>query len=97
MLRRWRLEIARHESPAAHVGGYAFAALAPIPPQDREVWEADLPGRLCHCYRGMGTMRKRTLGCANPRCGLCHAEKFYAPKARSAKNRAAIAYELDDS
>ena len=49
----------------------------------------------CHCASGIGSMRKmRPFDCGNPRCGLCHFEKFWVPKARATKKRAAIAYEL---
>lgn len=49
----------------------------------------------CHCFRGMGTMRKtKPLDCGNPRCSLCHWEKFHEPKRRGATIRAAIASDL---
>ena len=79
MLRRWRQEIAKHESDT-----YAYEA--PLPPS----------GGSCHCYRGAGFLRKRRpFGCGRSRCGLCHFEKCYVPKARANKKRAAIAYELE--
>lgn len=50
----------------------------------------------CHCAQGIGSMRKRTpQGCGNPRCGICHYEKFFLPKARATKKRAAISYERE--
>jgi hypothetical protein len=98
MLRRWRQEIAQHETRGdrGRVRGYPHGALAPVPPQDCEIWEGMFRGGLCHCYAGMGFMRKRTAyGCGNPRCAVCHYEKFYVPKARANKQRAAINYELE--
>jgi hypothetical protein len=84
MLRRWRQEIAKHEASSDE--GYPYAALAPVPP-------TGVQG--CHCYRGMGTMRKRSpWDCGNPRCGVCHHEKWL-PKARHAARRAAIDAELN--
>ena len=50
----------------------------------------------CHCLRGIGFMRKRTPhGCSKPRCGICHYSKLYVAKARAARRREAVAYELD--
>ena len=79
MLRRWREEIALHER--------SEFGWSPLPPAGDD---------LCHCYRGMGFLRKRKpLDCGRPRCGLCHDEKFHTPKAREARRRAAIEFELD--
>jgi hypothetical protein len=84
MLRRWREEIAKHE---AFDGGYSYCALAPVPPTADE--------DACHCYRGMGFMRKRTPhGCGNPRCCVCHWEKYHYPKNRANTRRAAIERDL---
>jgi hypothetical protein len=80
MLRRWRVEIQKHEDlgrehPFPHDG-----CSAPD---------------VCHCYRGPGYFRKRRpLGCGNPRCCVCHYEKFFEPKARGRRKRDAIAYEI---
>jgi hypothetical protein len=83
MLRRWREEIAKHESDE----GYSYCALAPVPPTADE--------DSCHCYLGMGFMRKRRPhDCGNPRCMLCHLEKYYYPKNRANKRRAAIRQDL---
>lgn len=42
-----------------------------------------------------GRWRKRKpLDCGRPRCFSCHSEKFYVPKARANKKRAAIEFEL---
>ena len=81
MLRRWRIEIAKHER------GYSHMALAPVPPQD-----CDEP---CHCYRGPGFLRKRRpLDCGRPRCGVCHFEKIYGRQARANEGRQAIEFDL---
>jgi hypothetical protein len=59
---------------------------APLPPVGEE---------FCHCYRGMGFLRKRKPhDCGRPRCWLCHGEKFYAAKARAKNQRDAIEFEL---
>ena len=48
-----------------------------------------------HCLLGIGFVRKRRPhDCGNPRCLLCHCEKYLEPKARANKKRAAIDYEL---
>lgn len=66
MLRRWREEIAKHEG----IENYPHMSLAPIPPEKCD--------DICHCYRGMGFLRKRSVhGCGTPRCTICHYEKFY--------------------
>jgi hypothetical protein len=49
----------------------------------------------CHCAQGIGSMRKRTLGCSRPRCGCCHYGKFFLPKARANELRSALRYESD--
>jgi hypothetical protein len=96
MLRRWRIEIALHEGSAGTIRGYSWTALAPVPPQDCEVWETITRGHLCHCYRGMGFLRKsRPLGCNRVRCAFCCYEKNVLPKARAAKLRAALSYEWE--
>jgi hypothetical protein len=65
MIRRWRIEIAKHEYPR-----WGDQGLAPVPPA---ACEEDA----CHCYRGMGFSRKRKPGdCGNPRCGICHTYKW---------------------
>lgn len=44
----------------------------------------------------LGRWRKRNpLDCGRVRCGICHGDKFYAPKARHNNKLAAIQYELD--
>lgn len=79
MVRRWRMEIAKHE-------GMARRSLAPVPPEPDD--------ESCHCYRGPGFMRKRRpYGCSNPRCAICHFEKLYAPKDRYNRKRLAIEFE----
>lgn len=62
-------------------------------------WRCPPTGKdVCHCAAGIGSMRKRTPhGCGNPRCGICHWEKFYMPKARSTHRRNAILFELNNS
>jgi len=82
MLRRWREEVAKHEYP-----GYPPCGLAPVPPQG----DPDT----CHCYRGMGVLRKRKpYDCGNSRCPVCHLDKFYYPKRRADRRRRAIALDL---
>jgi len=96
MLRRWRIEIALHEGSFNTITGYSHVALAPVPPQDFEVWASMLRCGVCHCYRGMGFMRKRRpLGCNRVRCAFCCYEKNVLPKARATKLRAAIGYEWE--
>lgn len=87
MLHRWRQEIASHVGWSfGSKAGYAYCALAPLPPTGEEK---------CHCYRGPGFMRKRTpFGCSNPRCGICHYEK-YLPKNRGKVRREAIRFDLE--
>lgn len=71
MLRRWREEIAKHEFP-----DYPWCSLAPIPAEKND--------DICHCYRGMGFLRKKSVhGCANPRCMVCHLDKYYYSKNRN--------------
>lgn len=56
---------------------------------------AEDPHPACHCLRGPGFLRKRRpYGCGNPRCGVCHYDKFYARKTRAARRSVAINYEL---
>jgi len=44
---------------------------------------------------GMGFLRKRKpYDCGRPRCGLCHGDKFHAPKARARRLREAVEFEL---
>lgn len=88
MLRRWRQELANHSSEYGQK--YAHCYLAP---------PADANGVGCHCSRGIGVMRKtRPYGCGNPRCGICHYDKWDAPGAqnyaRATRKRTAIEFEL---
>jgi len=54
--------------------------------------------RACHCAAGIGSMRKRRpYDCGNPRCGLCHFEKFWIRKNRYNKLRKIIEFELEVS
>ncbi len=81
MLRRWRQRLAMVSD------GYSHMALAP---------PSEAPGRWERHQKGIGAHRSRKpLDCGHPRCGCCHGEKFYAPKARAAKRRAAIEYDRD--
>ena len=78
MLRRWREEIAKHED--------MWFGQAPLPPTAGH--------DSCHCYRGMGFLRKRKpYDCGNPRCGICHFDKYRHPKARAKKLRDAIEFD----
>ncbi len=78
-LRRWREEIAKHEDV-----WFGQAALPPAADADA-----------CHCYRGMGFLRKRKpYDCGNPRCGVCHGDKFFATKARARRVREAIEFDV---
>lgn len=75
MLRRWRMEVAKHE-------GGLTEAMAPVPPTGEEK---------CHCYRGMGTMRKqRPYGCHRARCGLCKPHKRWPAHTRGRDKRKSI-------
>jgi hypothetical protein len=50
---------------------------------------------ICHCLLGIGVVRKRKpYGCRRPRCGLCHPDKLFTPKARAATRRRAIDFDL---
>lgn len=87
MLRRWRQELANHGRWHGGDGDYPWEGLAP------PSCAADVD---CHCANGIGTMRKnRPYGCSQPRCWLCHYDKFCVPKARANKKRAAVAFELE--
>lgn len=82
MLRRWREEIAKHEMDI-----YSYCSLAPVPP------EADIDS--CHCYKGMGFLRKKKPhDCGNPKCMVCHFDKYYYHKARHNKKIKAIRENL---
>jgi hypothetical protein len=51
-------------------------------------------GTICHCLLGIGFVRKKKpYDCGNPRCGVCHFGKW-EKKARAAKKRKAIDYDL---
>ena len=60
-------------------------------------WRGPPTGKnACQCAQGIGSMRKRTPGgCRNPHCGVCHYGKFFVPKARANKLRAAVRYEIE--
>ena len=84
MYRRWRMELANHDWE--YGADYPHCYLAP---------PGDAAGISCHCANGIGSMRKHTpYGCGRARCGLCHGEKIYAPKARQTKKRKEIEYEI---
>jgi hypothetical protein len=52
-------------------------------------------GTICHCLLGIGFVRKRKpYDCGRTRCGCCHFEKFYVPKARHTAKRRAIEENL---
>lgn len=90
MLRRWRFEIGAHGGHSGYTikDGFNDWVAVPVPPPACDIGT-------CHCFKGPGYFRKRKpFDCGNPRCGLCHYEK-YMPKARAAKKRTAIQYELD--
>lgn len=87
MYRRWRVELAKHGDD--HPTSERFPHMALAPP-------SLAPSINCHCAHGIGSMRKHTpYDCGNPRCGLCHFEKFYVPKARANKRRSEIRYEME--
>lgn len=49
----------------------------------------------CHCVTGIGHLRKRKAGdCGNPRCGICHWNKW-GRKKRGTEKRKAIKYEIE--
>lgn len=78
MLRRWREEITNHEDPFHE---RPWPALPPIGEEQ------------CHCYRGMGFVRKKKPGdCGKARCGVCHFGKW-GPKGRGNALRQAIELE----
>lgn len=84
MLRRWRQEISIHEYSGSN--SRSPFALSPVPPTGTEK---------CHCYKGMGFLRKRKpLDCGKSRCLTCHFEKYYPPKARHTIKRHAIQDQL---
>lgn len=95
MLRRWRLEIAKHEAwMTRNRPGYRkynlFYDFAPIPP---DLCDIDDP---CHCYLGPGFFRKRhPFDCGRSKCGVCHGEKNYGRKNRFNKRREAIEFDLE--
>ena len=88
-MRRWHSEHAlmfRRWKQEMAIHGYDWRN-PPDPKCDRNA---------CHCAAGIGSMRKKApLDCGKTRCGTCHGEKFYAPKARATKKRVAIAFELE--
>lgn len=82
MLRRWREEIAKHENL-----DYPNCSLAPIPAEKKD--------DVCHCYRGMGFLRKQSVhGCGKVRCNICHYEKYNTPKNRNNIRRDSIKENL---
>lgn len=87
MLRRWRMELAKHGDgdPHSRRGGYPRYALAP----------SSLAASVdCHCADGIGTMRKATpFGHRHHACPFCNPDKFL-PKARGTAKRRAIAFDL---
>jgi hypothetical protein len=104
MLRRWKNEIADHGGHSGYpVGdtwfyrrkngtiqfsGHGNSWLeVPVPPPACDI-------DTCHCFLGMGFFRKRKpFDCGNPRCGLCHLDKF-GRKDRYNTRRRAIEFEL---
>lgn len=55
-------------------------------------------GTICHCLLGIGFVRKRkAYDCGNPRCGLCHWEKFWTSHARNTDRRRAIDFDMEAS
>jgi hypothetical protein len=80
MIRRWRQELAKHNNDLP------FMALAP---------PSLAPETDCHCAHGIGSVRKRKpYDCGNPRCGVCHFEKFHVPKARQNVRQREIEFAL---
>jgi hypothetical protein len=78
MLRRWRQELAKHE-------GMPLARVS-VPP--------DVAVDTCHCYRGMGFMRKlRPFDCGRPHCLLCHRDKLLDGTARQRDVARELAHE----
>lgn len=89
-MKRWHedreLMLRRWREEIAKHEDLNIGALGQIPPV----------GGSCHCYRGCGTMRKRTVyGCSTPRCGICHFEKHYGVKARNTSKKKAIEFDLN--
>lgn len=82
MLRRWREEISKHE-----FNDYPYYSLAPIPAEKKD--------DICHCYRGMGFLRKKSpWDCGNSRCAVCHYSKFNTSKNRNNIRRNSIQENL---
>lgn len=88
-MRRWHQEHAlmfRRWKQEMAIHGYDWRN-PPDPKCDRSA---------CHCAAGIGSQRKKKpLDCGRVQCGICHGDKFFAPKARRNKKLAAIRYELD--
>lgn len=85
MLRRWKQEMEIH--------GYDWRNPPELScvPSEQGVGS----GKVCHCSAGIGALRwKKPLDCGRARCGICHSEKFYEPKRRGAKKRAAIEFDI---
>ncbi len=79
MFERWRLEIAKHERVQV-----AEVVLPPVAGPEK-----------CHCYRGMGCLRKRRpFGHRRPRCLLCKWRKLFPSPTRAQELAAAIDFEL---
>ena len=92
MLRRWREEIATH-TYGDEGCWWSYYGQAPLPP---DYVQPDSRGEVCHCVRGPGFMRKRTVhGCSNPHCLICHWEKFCDLGRRTREKREAFAYEWE--
>jgi hypothetical protein len=84
MLRRWREEIAIHE------GLWPPSCVIVLPPEIPDSSSA------CHCYRGMGFLRKhRPWGHSRPRCYTCKSRKLFPRPTRAYIKRATIEFELD--
>ncbi len=84
-MRRWHSEVAlMHRRWRMEMEKHDYDWRCP--PTDKDA---------CHCASGIGSVRKKKpFDCGNPRCGICHGEKFFEPKRRANIKRAAIEYDL---
>ena len=82
MRRRWKDELLKH-SPSAPIYG-------PYLPKGnvRYILGVKLQGPECHCEKGPGFFRKRRPDeCSNPRCPVCHYDKYYANPWKTRRKR----------
>lgn len=89
MTRRWRKELATHTyHPNSYWSRYGYDCMAP----PSVACDVD-----CHCSRGCGTVRKRTLSGHSHACLMCNWEKYFDGwrKDRFNKRRKAIEFDYN--